>query len=568
VAIYHLSAKTIGRSAGRSATAAAAYRSGVEIADARTGQTHDYTRKAGVLHSEIMAPTDAPDWAHDRSALWNAVEAAEKRKDAQLCREMVVALPAELDADQQLGLVRGFVQEQFVARGMVADLAVHAPSREGDERNHHAHILLTMRSLGPDGFGGKNRDWNQKSVLEGWRSAWEKSANHALDLAGRSERIDARSLAAQGIDRAPSTHLGPVATDMERRGLTSDRGDGNRQVAEENRQRRNLPGDILRLKAERALAQNRSRNGSLRPEPAVDPLSRYRAAVEAETPGTMDWAAARGALDYASDLVERGLPPAHHVGAIIKAGHAAGIEWIKAEDAAEQRRAEEERLRQEAERAAREQARARAGEALERWDREKTERAASYRDRATVLRDKIERENRGIEVKRSGMVREHQAARPATPEPPRGLLAPFRQGAYERAVDAMQSWRAGLDAALDWGRERQEVILRRLSVVRDFLRTADSKVDRQMRAADPERAQVVDGERERQAAELDRKAAEKAMQEARERIEARQKQAQERPKSQRELDREKRMEQAERQIAEKRAQNRSRGPSRGGGMEL
>jgi len=123
----------------------------------------------------------------------------------------------------------------------------------------------------------------------------------------------------------------------------------------------------------------------------------------------------------------------------------------------------------------------------------------------------------------------------------------------------MQSWRAGLDAALDWGRERQEVILRRLSVVRDFLRTADSKVDRQMRAADPERAQVVDGERERQAAELDRKAAEKAMQEARERIEARQKQAQERPKSQRELDREKRMEQAERQIAEKRAQNRSRG---------
>jgi hypothetical protein len=251
VAIYHCSVKTIGRSAGRSATAAAAYRAGIEITDERTGEVHDYTRRGGVLHTEIMAPDHAPEWANDRAQLWNAVEKVERRKDAQLCREVLVALPAELDDAERLELVQGFAREQFVERGMVADIAWHEPDREGDQRNHHAHILLTMRDIGADGFGQKNRDWNRRELLQEWREQWQEHANRALERAGRTERIDHRSLQAQGIDREATTHLGPVASEMERRGRASDRGDGNRQVMANNAERKALKAEIIDLNAER-----------------------------------------------------------------------------------------------------------------------------------------------------------------------------------------------------------------------------------------------------------------------------------------------------------------------------
>lgn len=226
LAIYRFSAQVIGRSSGRSATAAAAYRAGVEILDERTGITHDYTRRSGVDEALILAPESAPSWAQDRAALWNAVESAEKRKDAQLCREVQLALPCELSAEQRRALVVGFVQDQWVSRGMVADVAFHAPDREGDERNHHAHVMLTMRSVGPEGFGPKVREWNDKALLEGWREAWQIHANQALELAGRSERIDHRPLTAQradalqagalgradALDRLAEPKLGPVPT--------------------------------------------------------------------------------------------------------------------------------------------------------------------------------------------------------------------------------------------------------------------------------------------------------------------------------------------------------------------
>ena len=158
MAIYHFDASVISRSKGRSSTAASAYRAAERVVDRRTGEVHDYTRKHGVEHTEILAPAHAPDWARDRSALWNAVEQIERRKDAQVSREVRVALPSELSVEQNRDLVRGFVQEQFVARGMVADIALHAPGREGDQRNHHAHILLTTREIGPEGCVAKNRD--------------------------------------------------------------------------------------------------------------------------------------------------------------------------------------------------------------------------------------------------------------------------------------------------------------------------------------------------------------------------------------------------------------------------
>lgn len=200
MAIFHLRATMISRSAGRSATAAAAYRTAERINDNRTGLSFDYRARGGVDHVEILAPNNAPDWAHDRSALWNAVEAAETRKNSQVAREIRVALPAELDHGQRVELVREFCQREFVARGMVADIALHAPGREGDDRNHHAHILLTTREIGPEGFTTKNRDWNAVEMLEGWREAWARDSNRALERCGLEERIDHRTLDAQRVE--------------------------------------------------------------------------------------------------------------------------------------------------------------------------------------------------------------------------------------------------------------------------------------------------------------------------------------------------------------------------------
>jgi hypothetical protein len=200
MAIYHLRATMISRSAGRSATAAAAYRSATHIEDHRTGLSFDYRARGGVDHVEILAPAHAPEWAQDRAALWNAAEAAETRKNSQVAREIRVALPAELDHAQRVELVRDFCQRQFVDRGMVADIALHAPGREGDDRNHHAHILLTTREVAAEGFTTKNRDWNAVEVLEGWREAWAQDANLAMELAGHAERIDHRTLEAQRIE--------------------------------------------------------------------------------------------------------------------------------------------------------------------------------------------------------------------------------------------------------------------------------------------------------------------------------------------------------------------------------
>ena len=209
MAIYHLRATMISRSAGRSATAAAAYRVGERIEDHRTGLTFDYRARGGVDHVETLAPANVPAWVQDRSALWNAVEAAETRKNSQVAREIRVALPAELDHAQRVELVREFCQREFVARGMVADIALHAPGHEGDDRNHHAHILLTTREIGPEGFTIKNRDWNAVEMLEGWREAWARDSNRALERCGLDERIDHRTLEAQRIEaqeRATAAH--------------------------------------------------------------------------------------------------------------------------------------------------------------------------------------------------------------------------------------------------------------------------------------------------------------------------------------------------------------------------
>ena len=260
MATYRLEAKIIGRSQGRSATASAAYRAAERIDDERTGQGFDYTRKRGVLHSEILAPADTPAWMQDRAQLWNAVEKVEKRKDAQLARDLVLSLPHELTDEQRRDLVREFVRGEFVAQGMIADLSIHAPDRRGDDRNHHAHVMLTMRELAGDGFGKKVRAWNETEQLEHWREEWASSVNRHLERHGHDARVDHRSLEAQGVDREPEPKQGPLATKMEREGRPSNAGDDRRAAQARNEERSELAAELAAVTAQIIdLAEERSK---------------------------------------------------------------------------------------------------------------------------------------------------------------------------------------------------------------------------------------------------------------------------------------------------------------------
>lgn len=227
MAIFHLSVKTVSRSAGRSATAAAAYRAGVEIADLQTGEVHDYTRKSGVVSADLILPegVQIPEWASDRAALWNAAEKAENRKNSTVAREFEIALPDELNAQQRKDLAHAFTRELVEKHGFVADVAIHAPGKEGDNRNHHAHILVTTRRLGPEGFTEKTRELDDLKTGEvsNWRARFAQLQNQHLERAGLAVRVDHRSLKAQGIEREPTIHLGPAAAGFERRtGKKSD----------------------------------------------------------------------------------------------------------------------------------------------------------------------------------------------------------------------------------------------------------------------------------------------------------------------------------------------------------
>ena len=349
VAIFHASTKTVSRSAGRSAIASAAYRAGVELVDERTGLVHDYTRRGGVAATEILIPGGG---SAERNALWNAAETAEKRKDARTAREWVIALPAELDAAQRAALAREFAAALVERYGVAVDLAIHRPDQEGDNRNHHAHVLTTTRQVSRDPSGAlvlgdkasiELSDTKRRALglgaaadeIGAVRELWEQLANAALERAGSAERIDSRSLAAQGIDREATQHLGPVATEMERRGAPTDRGDGNRQAAANNARRAELSAEIIDLQAERERR---------RPAPAPDPLERWREAVAlAERGGdAVELVQRRAELAAAAALVAQGEPPAHHLDKIWQAGAKAGLAYLQAELApAEPRRGPE-----------------------------------------------------------------------------------------------------------------------------------------------------------------------------------------------------------------------------------
>ena len=279
MAIFHLQIKSISRGAGRSATAAAAYRAGERIRDERTGVLHNYSRRTDVHHKEILLPAglEGADgaWTTDRERLWNAAEAAELRRDARLAREYQVALPAELNQVQRVQLARRFADELANRYNVAVDLAVHAPRAAGDPRNHHAHLLATSRELTATGFGAKagldmeSEERRRRGLpagiaeIKAVRERWAVLSNEALADAGLEVRIHHGSLRSQGIDREP-LHIPFVAFQMERRGLRSEIAERIREryrarVQARQSRSQGLDPETLRRQAREAWLQLRER---------------------------------------------------------------------------------------------------------------------------------------------------------------------------------------------------------------------------------------------------------------------------------------------------------------------
>lgn len=312
MAIYHLTAKPVSRAGGRSATAASAYRSAELVHDYSTGETFDYTRKRGVEHAEIVLPTECAkrdiNWARDREALWNAAERAENRSNSRVAREYELALPHEMTRAQRVELVRAFSQKLADRYGVAVDFAIHAPHREGDERNHHAHLLTTTRSIEAGGLGAKTEvEWSETNrkraglvpgpdELTAVRAQWAQLTNERLAELGIEARIDHRTLEAQGIERVPTTHLGVAVWGMERRGIETEVGSRVREqqrleaqarlerAAELGRVERehtqvqrsilDLSGDLQAAKKERELGAERATSRAATERPSIEAMQK------------------------------------------------------------------------------------------------------------------------------------------------------------------------------------------------------------------------------------------------------------------------------------------------------
>lgn len=286
MSLYHFSAQVIGRSSGRSSVACSSYRAGEKLKDERTGIEHDYTKKSGVYYNEIMLPKNAPLEYQDRQTLWNAVEEIEKGKNSQLAREINVALQSELSLEDNKKMLQEFVKENFVNAGMCADIAIHNPTpKEGEKENPHAHIMLSLRSINEKGeweskakfiydldkdgkkqYNPKNRqykghkeeltNWNKKETLEKWRENWAQTVNKEFERKNILERIDHRSLEAQGKEQIPTIHLGHIAHALEKKGVGTDRGNINREIKETNREFERLKSQLKEVEQEISRIKN------------------------------------------------------------------------------------------------------------------------------------------------------------------------------------------------------------------------------------------------------------------------------------------------------------------------
>lgn len=274
MALYHNSTKIISRSSGRSAVGASAYRSGEKIYNEYDGIDHDFSRKQGVVYSEVMLPQQAKEEFKNRATLWNEVEKIEKAKNSQLAREVEVALPKELSRAEQIQLVKSYVQDNYVKNGMCADINIH----DKEDGNPHAHIMLTVRPIESNGeWGAKSKkeylldengqkiklksgqykskkiettNWNRKEFLQSYREDWANKINQKLKEVGINQRVDHRSYEEQGIEKVPTIHEGATARKMEQRGKISDRMEINRKIKEINEKINQHNIEVQKLKDE------------------------------------------------------------------------------------------------------------------------------------------------------------------------------------------------------------------------------------------------------------------------------------------------------------------------------
>lgn len=263
MALYHFHVGQVKRSAGQSVIESAAYRAGERLYSERYGEYSDYTHKGGVVYTEILLPPHAPREYADRQTLWNAVEAAERGKNAQLAYSFDIALQNEFTLEENIALARRFLLDNFVSRGMIADFAVHQPDKAGGIENPHFHVLCPIRPLNPDGsWGAKQRrvyrengkfdavpttDWGKPETLEEWREAWAELCNAKFKDKGLECRIDHRSYEKQGIDQAPTVHEGVAVRQMEAKGIVTDKGERNRWIRSANAMLRTLREKIKAL---------------------------------------------------------------------------------------------------------------------------------------------------------------------------------------------------------------------------------------------------------------------------------------------------------------------------------
>ena len=276
IALFHFHVTQIKRSAGQSAVAAAAYRSGEKLHSEYYGEDSDYTRKGGVICSEILLPPQAPPSFSDRETLWNAVEKVERGKRAQLAYSFDIALQNEFSMQENIELARHFLLEQCVSRGMVADYAIHQPDKkDGGIQNPHFHVMCPIRPIEPDGkWGNKQRreyvldeqgerirdeagnyvfnavpttDWGKPETLEFWREQWAQLCNTRFAEKGLDCRIDHRSYERQGVEQIPTQHEGPTVRAMEAKGIRTDKGDLNRWIRKTNAMLREAKQKIAAL---------------------------------------------------------------------------------------------------------------------------------------------------------------------------------------------------------------------------------------------------------------------------------------------------------------------------------
>ncbi|MBQ9716568.1 MAG: MobA/MobL family protein [Clostridia bacterium] len=275
MSLYHFHVTQIKRSAGQSAIACAAYRAGEKLHSEYYGEDSDYTKKSGVICSEILLPPHAPPEYADRENLWNVVEQAERHPKAQLAYSFDIALQNEFTMEENIALAREFLMKHLVSRGMITDFAVHAPDKDGGIANPHFHVLCPIRPLNPDGTWGAKQhreyvldehgdrikdkngeyvfnavpttDWGSPETLEYWRKTWAEMCNAKFEEKELTTRIDHRSYESQGIEQVPTVHEGPAVRQMETKGILTDKGDLNRMIRRLNNLRRSIAATLKEL---------------------------------------------------------------------------------------------------------------------------------------------------------------------------------------------------------------------------------------------------------------------------------------------------------------------------------